>query len=73
MIIPQSIAGANNNEKQDFNRTAGNPIWLSNGSPPPYLTEPQKTPPVVCSTANLLSEGKLAQMCNSVLTIFFPP
>lgn len=34
MIIPQSIASANNNEKQDLNRTAGNPIWLS---PPPCV------------------------------------
>lgn len=72
VIIPRSIAGANNNEKQDFNRTAGNPIWLSPGSPSPIVNGATETPPVVCSTVNLLSEGKFAQMCNSVLTFFSP-
>lgn len=68
MIIPQSIASANNNEKQDLNRTEG--IQFGFHPLPAYLTEPQKTPPVVRSPVNLPFEGKLAQMCNSVLAIF---
>lgn len=57
MIISQSFAGANNNEKQDLNRSIGIQFSVHMPLPPPHPAKLQKLPAAVCSV-NLLLQGK---------------
>lgn len=68
MIISQSFAGANNNEKQDLNRSIGIQFSVHYAPPPHIQLSCRSSRSLLCEPS---SPGQIAQMCSPGFT-FFP-
>lgn len=69
MITSQSFAGANNNEKQDLNRSIGIQFSVRHAPPPTASSAAEGSSSVFCEPS---SPGHIAQMCSPGCA-FFPP